>query len=89
VISAARPDAVDSFNPDPDQRQRTVINLPVLIDMAPTDSNRWEGHIYNPKDGRTYFGKISLRSANLLEVEGNAPRALLMQTWVKDNDEVR
>jgi uncharacterized protein (DUF2147 family) len=89
VISAAKPDAVDRFNPDPDQRSRTIVNLPVLIDMTQTESNRWEGQIYNTKDGRTYFGKISLRGANLLEVEGNAPHALLVQTWIKDTGDLR
>jgi uncharacterized protein (DUF2147 family) len=89
VISEAKPDAVDRFNPDPDQRNRTIVNLPVLIEMTQTEANRWEGHIYNTRDGRTYSGKISLRSAHLLEVEGNAPHALLLQTWIKDTDDQR
>jgi uncharacterized protein (DUF2147 family) len=88
VISAAKPDAVDRFNPDPDQRGRSIVNLPVLIEMTQTETNRWEGQIYNTKDGRTYFGKISLRGVNLLEVEGNAPHSLLVQTWIKDSDDL-
>jgi uncharacterized protein (DUF2147 family) len=89
VISAAKPDVVDRYNPDPDQRNRTIVNLPVLIEMTQTDANRWDGQIYNTRDGRTYTGKISLRSANLLEVEGSAPHALLLQTWIKDTDDPR
>ena len=89
VISAAKPDTVDRFNPDPDRRGRTVVNLPVLIEMTQTETNRWEGQIYNTRDGRTYFGRISLRGNNLLEVEGNAPHALLVQTWIKDTDDLR
>jgi uncharacterized protein (DUF2147 family) len=89
VISAAKPDAVDCFNPDPDRRNRTIVNLPVLIEMMQTENNHWEGHIYNVKDGRTYFGKISLRSGNVLEVEGTAPHALLLQSWIKDTDDLR
>jgi uncharacterized protein (DUF2147 family) len=88
IISAAKPDAVDRFNPDPDQRNRGIVNLPVLIEMRQTETNRWQGQIYNTRDGRTYSGKISLRSANLLEVEGSAPHALLLQTWVKDTDDL-
>jgi uncharacterized protein (DUF2147 family) len=84
VIAAAKPNAVDRLNPDPAQRNRNIVNLPVLIEMTKTEKNRWEGQIYNTRDGRTYSGKISLRGTNLLEVEGNAPHALLMQTWVKD-----
>jgi uncharacterized protein (DUF2147 family) len=89
IISAAKPGAVDRFNPDPDRRGRTVVNLPVLIEMMQTEPNRWEGEIYNTRDGRTYAGRISLRSANLLEVEGNAPHALLLQTWIKDTGDLR
>jgi uncharacterized protein (DUF2147 family) len=87
IISTAKPDDLDRFNPDPDQRNRAIVNLPVLIEMTQTESNRWEGHIYNTRDGRTYSGKISLRSAKLLEVKGSAPHALLLQTWVKDSDD--
>jgi uncharacterized protein (DUF2147 family) len=85
-ISSAKPDAVDRYNPDATRRNRSVLNVPVLINMTPTDTNRWEGQIYNTRDGKTYSGKILMRSANLLEVEGNAPHALLLQTWVKDGD---
>jgi uncharacterized protein (DUF2147 family) len=88
VISAAKPGAVDRFNPDPNRRGRTIVNLPVLIDMMQTEPNRWEGEIYNTRDGRTYAGRISLRNANLLEVEGNAPHALLLQTWIKDTGDL-
>jgi uncharacterized protein (DUF2147 family) len=89
VISATKYDLVDSNNPDPEQRNRTIVNLPVLIEMTQTQTNRWKGHIYNTKDGRTYTGEISLRNANVLEVEGNAPHALLMQTWIKETDDLR
>jgi uncharacterized protein (DUF2147 family) len=89
VVSAAKPDAVDRFNPDPDQRNRTIVNLTVLFGMTQTESNRWEGLIYNVRDGRTYSGNISLRSSNVLEVEGSAPHALLLQTWIKDTDDLR
>ena len=88
IISVAKPDAVDRFNPDRDQRGRAIVNLPVLIEMTQTKINRWEGQIYNIRDGRTYFGRISLRGVNLLEVEGNAPHALLVQTWIKDTDDL-
>jgi uncharacterized protein (DUF2147 family) len=86
-ISSATLESVDSNNPDPAQRNRAIVNLPVLINMVQKEANRWEGQIYNTRDGRTYSGKISLRSANLLQVEGSAPHALLLQNWVKDADD--
>jgi uncharacterized protein (DUF2147 family) len=71
VISAAKPPG-DS-----------VIGLPVLIDMMPTDTNHWEGGIYNTKDGKMYSGNLSLKNSNLLQVEGVAPHGLLLQNWMR------
>jgi uncharacterized protein (DUF2147 family) len=89
IISYASPGAIDRNNPDPEQRNRPLVSVPVLMGMTQTEANRWEGQIYNTRDGRTYSGKISLRSANLLVVEGNAPHALLLQTWIKDDEDTQ
>jgi uncharacterized protein (DUF2147 family) len=71
VISAAKPPG------------DTAIGLPVLIDMMPTDTNHWEGRIYNTKDGKTYSANLSLKNSNLLQVEGVAPHGLLLQNWMR------
>ena len=50
-------------NPDPELRGRSMIGMPILIDMKPS-GNRWNGGIYNAKDGKTYSANISLKSGD-------------------------
>ncbi len=64
------PGGIDSYNPDPAKRNRPTLGLPVLLGMAQTQQNLWEGEIYNAENGKTYSSKISLRSADVLRVEG-------------------
>jgi uncharacterized protein (DUF2147 family) len=74
--------ATDSKNPNPALRKRSVIGMPVLIDMKPA-KNRWEGKIYNAKDGSMYSAHIEMRNANTLRVEGCAFGGLFCggQNW--------
>lgn len=63
----------DIHNPDPALQRRPTLGMAVLLDMRPSDEpGRWEGQIYNAKDGRTYDGAIALRDARTLHVEGCA-----------------
>jgi uncharacterized protein (DUF2147 family) len=57
---SADPNDTDRHNPDASKRNRPLLGLPVLIDMKPTKSNRWEGRIYNAQNGKTYASNISL-----------------------------
>lgn len=74
--------ATDSKNPNPALRKRRVIGMPVLIDMKP-GKNRWEGKIYNAKDGSIYSAHIEMRNGNTLRVEGCAFGGLFCggQNW--------
>jgi len=60
----------DKNNPDPALRNRSVIGMPVLLDMQKSGPNRWDGQIYNAENGRTYTANISLVSEDVLRVEG-------------------
>jgi uncharacterized protein (DUF2147 family) len=70
IVAWAQTSGVDSKNPDPAQRNRPLIGLPILRGMQKTKSNQWEGPIYNPKNGKTYQGTITLKQSDVLEVEG-------------------
>jgi uncharacterized protein (DUF2147 family) len=65
-----RPGGVDDKNPDPSKRGRPTLGMPVLLDMKPTDQNKWAGEIYNSEDGKTYSSHISLASPDVLQVRG-------------------
>jgi uncharacterized protein (DUF2147 family) len=66
----ARPGGTDTKNPDPKLRSRPTLGMPVLLDMASTKPNKWEGNIYNSQNGQTYSASISLSDPNTLRVQG-------------------
>lgn len=82
VSHAKNPNDTDKNNPDRSLRSRPVIGLPVLIDMKP-QGERWEGKVYNAKDGKTYTAKLSMRNPNTLRVEGCIMGGMLCggQNW--------
>jgi uncharacterized protein (DUF2147 family) len=75
---------IDKHNPDPAKRDQPMVGVQILRSMKPAGENRWEGEIYNPKDGKTYSGNIALSGANTLEIEGCVLRVLCGgQTWTR------
>jgi uncharacterized protein (DUF2147 family) len=77
----------DRKNPNPELRNRPIIGMPVLLDMKPTKSNRWEGQVYNAKNGQTYTANISLNDPQRLRVEGCVFGGLVCggQNWTRVN----
>ena len=60
----------DTENPDPAKKGRPILGMPILMAMAPTRPNLWEGEIYNSQNGKIYMSKISLVDENTLKLEG-------------------
>jgi uncharacterized protein (DUF2147 family) len=60
-------------------------NEKVLINMEPSQKNRWNGKIHDIRSGSTYMSHMSLKSANALRVEGCAFGGLFCggQTWTR------
>jgi uncharacterized protein (DUF2147 family) len=71
---------VDEKNPDPGKRNRKILGLRIFA-MTPDGQGNWAGGIYNADDGQTYQGKIRLRSANQLEVQGCAGIFCGSEVW--------
>lgn len=66
-----QPGGTDVNNPDPAQRNKPTLGMPVLRSMTPAQGQEvWHGQIYNSEDGRTYEGRIRLNGPNSLRVEG-------------------
>ncbi len=65
----ARP-GVDNKNPNQQLRGRPTLGMPVLLGMAQTKANKWEGKIYNSEDGNTYSANITLLDPSTLKVQG-------------------
>jgi uncharacterized protein (DUF2147 family) len=64
------PGGQDSNNPDASKRERPMLGMPVLMDMKPGDSDRWEGEVYNAENGKTYDASIKLKSPDVLQIQG-------------------
>lgn len=54
-----------------------------LLTMSRQGDNTWNGKLYNYKDGKTYSGKLSMRSENALTLSGCVLGGLICrsQTW--------
>lgn len=62
---------LDIKNPDPALRSRTILGLQILRDFTFAGGNRWTGgKVYDPKNGNTYSGTISLVTSNTLYLRG-------------------
>ena len=76
---------MDSNNPNPALRNRTLAGLPFISGFSYEGDNFWKGMIYNPEDGGTYRCNFSMAGDNLLKVRGYIGIPLLgkTQTWTR------
>ena len=58
----------------------------VFFDMKPDGDNYWAGSAYNPEDGKTYTGKMTL-SGNTLTTKGCVLGGIICKsvTWSRAN----
>jgi uncharacterized protein (DUF2147 family) len=70
VVSWQKKPMLDRHNPDPALRSRPTLGIPVLRNMKKSAPGRWEGEIYNARDGNTYDASIELKNPDTLHVEG-------------------
>ncbi len=59
----------DIKNPEPSQRERTLLNLVMLRDFMYKEGEWKDGRIYDPRSGKTYSSTMKLKDGNL-EVRG-------------------
>jgi uncharacterized protein (DUF2147 family) len=77
---------LDSNNPDAGKRAHPVVGTRIVLGMMPSSTrDRWNGQVYNPEDGRTYSGSITLKSASELDLQGCVAGGLICktQTWTR------
>ncbi len=74
----------DENNPDPAKRERSIMGMPILINMQPSKS-QWDGEVYNAENGETYTSHISLTSPDVLRIEGCVLGGLLCggESWTR------
>lgn len=61
--------AKDENNPNPAQRSRALLGLPILS-LQKSGDNLWSGTIYNAKDGQNYSARLTQKSETVVTLEG-------------------
>ncbi len=62
---------LDDNNPDPRLRNRPIAGLQIVDGFIFDGKNEWkQGTVYDPKNGKTYKGKMSLASRDELHMRG-------------------
>lgn len=61
----------DKLNPDQSRRSRPLMDMPILTGFSLTNDHHVleGGKVYDPKNGKTYCGKLSL-NGNVLDLRG-------------------
>src|SRR5512134_2373260 len=78
---------LDQNNPDPAKQKQRICGLVVITGLEPTSPDTWDGYVYNPQDGETYSGNITILSDKALQVRAyiGLPIFGRSQTWTRVN----
>jgi len=77
---------LDNHNPDPARRTRPIFGLQIVKNFVFAGDSLWKGGtVYDPKNGKTYSGKIKLVSPDQLDLRGYIGIPLLGRTttWTR------
>jgi uncharacterized protein (DUF2147 family) len=77
---------IDHHNPDPAHRKDPIIGLQIVHDFVFAGDGRWTGgRVYDPKNGKTYSGKMTLVSPRQLDLRGYIGIPLIGRTatWTR------
>jgi uncharacterized protein (DUF2147 family) len=62
---------LDKFNQDTGKRARPIIGVDLMSGLKPSGTpDQWEGALYNPEDGNTYKGILTLQGLMNLKLQG-------------------
>ncbi|MEY4927276.1 MAG: hypothetical protein RI894_1712 [Bacteroidota bacterium] len=73
--------ALDKHNSDKKLRSRPTMGLVVVIGFV-KNGDKWEGTVYNPKDGKTYSGYMQLQADGTLKLRGYVGISLIGKTEI-------
>jgi len=79
---------LDKFNKDATLRGRPVVGIELITGLKPKGAaDQWEGSLYNPEDGNTYIGILTVESLLKLKLQGCVLGGLICkwETWKRSN----
>ncbi len=75
----------DENNPNAALKNRSVVGIN-MISMKPDGNRKWSGSLYNPQDGKTYSGSLTMNDSNSLSLSGCVAGIFCRsQTWTRVN----
>ena len=77
---------LDHNNPDPSLKKSPIIGLQIVYDFTFAGDDVWsDGRVYDPKNGKTYKGKMTLISPQQLNLRGYIGISLIGRTttWTR------
>ncbi|HYF54497.1 MAG TPA: DUF2147 domain-containing protein [Salinarimonas sp.] len=87
TIVQVKGEAKDVNNPSEALRSRNLVGVRMIDQIRPVQGGGFQGQLYNFRDGKTYTGKMTLKSPSALELSGCVLGGLVCrsQTWTKVN----
>jgi uncharacterized protein (DUF2147 family) len=76
---------LDENNPDPAKQARRICGLALIRGLKPSGPDTWDGYVYNPKDGKTYSGDITVLSDDRLKLRAYVGLPIFgrSETWTR------
>jgi uncharacterized protein (DUF2147 family) len=83
---ATKQPKLDDQNADSNKRTRPLLGIPIVLSMKPSGGDKWDGQVYNSRDGKTYSGSFALTGANSAELKGCVAAVFCKsETWTRSN----
>lgn len=74
----------DEKNNEPDKRGRPILGLVILEGAKKSGPSKWSGNLYNPTDGKTYAGSVTVKAKDTVELSGCVALVLCRTTsWTR------
>jgi uncharacterized protein (DUF2147 family) len=77
----------DKENADASKKGRPLLGVEIVLSMKPSGTpDKWDGQVYNSRDGQTYSGSFTMTGANSAELKGCVAIVLCKaETWTRTN----
>jgi uncharacterized protein (DUF2147 family) len=84
------PNPPDYYNEDPELRSRPICGLQVLGDLK-KENDEWDGWVYDPRRGKTFYVDVKLQDPNTLMVHGYLALKLMGETklWTRAGNNIQ
>jgi uncharacterized protein (DUF2147 family) len=77
----------DKNNSDANLQGRPLLGIPIVLNMTPAGGDKWEGKVYNSRDGGTYSGSFTITGPSSADLKGCVAGGLICKTesWTRSN----